>query len=188
MTAHRWTLEGRCAACAMHREWPGARAECPVKPTMGKNVARDRARKERREEPSVAPSVGRARARVRSAEQDRMDADRKRRWRSDPANLARENEWAEARRRAKGVRPAAEVRAEKRALALASAPARREAARERARARKADPAVRAIEAERIRERRAAMTVEERRAEWARHQRAKRERDRLAAQMRQEAAE
>ena len=48
MTAHRWTASGRCSACAMHREWPGARTECQLKPTASMNPGRDRARAEKR--------------------------------------------------------------------------------------------------------------------------------------------
>lgn len=48
MREHRWLLDGRCAACAMRREWPGARDVCPLPTPIEKNAHRNAARDARR--------------------------------------------------------------------------------------------------------------------------------------------
>lgn len=62
MSAHAWAASGRCSACAMHREWPGARAECTLRAPHEKSAqraAQKRRATARRREKQAAYSAAR---------------------------------------------------------------------------------------------------------------------------------
>lgn len=48
MRPHRWLIDGRCAACAMRREWPGARDACPLPLPVEANAMKHKSRASRR--------------------------------------------------------------------------------------------------------------------------------------------